>query len=41
VAGHLDESPRLHLYRTETDALRATDALAEAAPLQGDNTTPA
>jgi sulfate permease, SulP family len=29
LAGHLDESPRLHLYRTEAEALRATDALAQ------------
>jgi SulP family sulfate permease len=32
LAGHLDESPRLHLYRTEAEALRATDALAQAEP---------
>ena len=31
LAGHLEESPRLHLYRTEMDALRAADALKEAA----------
>jgi SulP family sulfate permease len=31
LAGHLDESPRLHLYRTEAEALRATDALASDA----------
>jgi len=30
LAGHLDEGPRLHLYRTEAEALRATDALAQA-----------
>lgn len=28
LAGHLEASPRLHLYRTEAEALRATDALA-------------
>jgi SulP family sulfate permease len=32
LAGHLGESPRLHLYRTEAEALRATDALAQAHP---------
>jgi len=32
LAGHLDESPRLHLYRTEAEALRATDALAQDEP---------
>ncbi len=31
LAGHLGESPRLHLYRTEAEALRATDALARSA----------
>jgi SulP family sulfate permease len=30
LAGHLDEGPRLHLYRTEADGLRAADALAQA-----------
>jgi hypothetical protein len=30
LAGHLGESPRLHLYRTEAEALRAMDALAQA-----------
>ena len=28
LAGHLGEGPRLHLYRTEADGLRAADALA-------------
>jgi SulP family sulfate permease len=32
LAGHLEDSPRLHLYRTEAEALRATDALALVAP---------
>ena len=30
AAGHLTDSPRLHLYRTEADALRVTDALSAA-----------
>ncbi|WP_332748897.1 SulP family inorganic anion transporter [Hydrogenophaga sp.] len=30
-AGYLDSGPRLHLYRTETEALRATQALSSAA----------
>ena len=29
LAGHLNDGPRLHLYRTEADGLRAADALAE------------
>lgn len=37
-AGHLNEGPRLHLYRTESEGLRAADALTEAVPAQG--TTP-
>ncbi|WP_382153401.1 SulP family inorganic anion transporter [Hydrogenophaga sp. ANAO-22] len=32
LAGHLETGPRLHLYRTEADGLRAADALTEAAP---------
>ncbi len=28
LAGHLEDGPRLHLYRTEADGLRAADALA-------------
>jgi len=32
LAGHLEAGPRLHLYRTEADGLRAADALTEAAP---------
>ncbi|WP_137920643.1 SulP family inorganic anion transporter [Hydrogenophaga sp. 2FB] len=38
-AGHLDEGPRLHLYRTEADGLRAANALAETVPAQ--DTAPA
>lgn len=30
-AGYLNASPRLHLYRTEAEALRATEALSQAA----------
>ena len=30
-AGHLDAGPRLHLYRTEAEALRATEALSQPA----------
>lgn len=33
-AGHLEAAPRLHLYRTEADGLRAADSLSEAAPQQ-------
>ncbi len=33
LAGHLDDGPRLHLYRTEADGLRAADALV---PRDGD-----
>ncbi len=32
LAGHLEAGPRLHLYRTEAEGLRAADALTEAAP---------
>jgi sulfate permease, SulP family len=31
LAGHLEEGPRLHMYRTEAEGLRAMTALAEAA----------
>jgi hypothetical protein len=32
LAGHLDEGPRLHLYRTEAEGLRAASNLIPEDP---------